>query len=193
MEDDNDDSTVTIEEDYYTFLNVPRNASNEEIINAYRRLSILYHPDKHVDPVRKKDAELLFHKVKKAYEGGESIHTTIKNREKKEGKENGSNIPKSCLESSPGFVTAQNARLNFSVACKSVKALDFVTGMELAVSQVSEEQGLGPKHMAGSTLTLPVPHPDLHLPVPLQMTQQGADERADIDILISIRLSPVLV
>ncbi|KAG8288375.1 DnaJ (Hsp40), sub C, member 11 [Homalodisca vitripennis] len=94
MEDDNDDSTVTIEEDYYTFLNVPRNASNEEIINAYRRLSILYHPDKHVDPVRKKDAELLFHKVKKAYEG-----------------------------------------LSFSVACKSVKALDFVTGMELAVSQ----------------------------------------------------------
>lgn len=32
-------------------------------------MSKLYHPDKHVDPDKKKDAELLFHKTKKAYEG----------------------------------------------------------------------------------------------------------------------------
>ncbi|KAJ9599175.1 hypothetical protein L9F63_010352 [Diploptera punctata] len=67
MEDDSENSSL-IEEDYYTFLNVPRNATNEEISNAYRRLSRLYHPDKHLDPVQKKEAEILFNKTKKAYE-----------------------------------------------------------------------------------------------------------------------------
>ncbi|KAK8723209.1 hypothetical protein OTU49_011910 [Cherax quadricarinatus] len=55
-------------DDYYTFLNIPRNAADEEINNAYRRLSRLYHPDKHTDPDRKAEAELLFGKTKKAYE-----------------------------------------------------------------------------------------------------------------------------
>ncbi|KDR18967.1 dnaJ homolog subfamily C member 11 isoform X2 [Zootermopsis nevadensis] len=67
MEDD-DESRVLIEEDYYTFFNIPRNATNEEINNAYRRNSRLYHPDKHVEPIRKKEAEILFNKTKKAYE-----------------------------------------------------------------------------------------------------------------------------
>ncbi|KAK7082714.1 DnaJ (Hsp40), subfamily C, member 11 [Halocaridina rubra] len=56
------------EDDYYTFLNIPRDASSEEINNAYRRLSRLYHPDKHTDPDRKMEAELLFSKTKRAYE-----------------------------------------------------------------------------------------------------------------------------
>lgn len=56
------------DDDYYTFLNIPRNASSEEINNAYRRLSRLYHPDKHTDPDRKREAELLFSKTKRAYE-----------------------------------------------------------------------------------------------------------------------------
>ncbi|KAL1116760.1 hypothetical protein AAG570_005232, partial [Ranatra chinensis] len=43
-------------------------ALNDEITNAYRRLSRLYHPDKHVDPARKKEAEIMFNKTKKAYE-----------------------------------------------------------------------------------------------------------------------------
>ncbi|XP_042863915.1 dnaJ homolog subfamily C member 11-like isoform X2 [Penaeus japonicus] len=55
-------------EDYYTFLNISRTATEEEINNAYRRLSRLYHPDKHTDPSRKVEAELLFSKTKKAYE-----------------------------------------------------------------------------------------------------------------------------
>ncbi|KAK3881827.1 hypothetical protein Pcinc_013759 [Petrolisthes cinctipes] len=55
-------------EDYYTFLNIARTATDEEINNAYRRLSRLYHPDKHTDPGRKAEAELLFSKTKKAYE-----------------------------------------------------------------------------------------------------------------------------
>ena len=43
-------------------------ASQEDITNAYRKLSRIYHPDKH--PIeRKKQAEVLFNKTKKAYEG----------------------------------------------------------------------------------------------------------------------------
>jgi len=57
-----------LEEDFYTFLNLPRNAPQEDITYAYRRLSRIYHPDKHTDPLRKKEAEVLFNKTKKAYE-----------------------------------------------------------------------------------------------------------------------------
>ncbi|XP_012264021.2 dnaJ homolog subfamily C member 11 [Athalia rosae] len=66
MDDDSDGDNV-IEEDFYTFLNLPRNATTDEINNAYRRLSRLYHPDKHVDPILKKEAEILFNRTKKAY------------------------------------------------------------------------------------------------------------------------------
>ncbi|GFT79687.1 dnaJ homolog subfamily C member 11 [Nephila pilipes] len=57
-----------LEEDYYAFLNLNKNAATEEITNAYRRLSRLYHPDKHIDPIQKKNAEVLFNKTKIAYE-----------------------------------------------------------------------------------------------------------------------------
>ncbi|XP_011151272.1 dnaJ homolog subfamily C member 11 isoform X2 [Harpegnathos saltator] len=67
MEDESDQEN-TIEDDYYTFLNIPRNASPEDISNAYRRQSKLYHPDKHTDPTLKKEAEILFNRTKKAYE-----------------------------------------------------------------------------------------------------------------------------
>ncbi|XP_055926160.1 dnaJ homolog subfamily C member 11-like [Argiope bruennichi] len=57
-----------LEEDYYAFLNLSKDATPEEITNAYRRLSKLYHPDKHRDPDQKKNAEILFNKTKIAYE-----------------------------------------------------------------------------------------------------------------------------
>ncbi|KAG8187761.1 hypothetical protein JTE90_018761 [Oedothorax gibbosus] len=57
-----------LEDDYYAYLNLSKDATPEDITNAYRRLSKLYHPDKHTDPVRKKNAELLFNKTKLAYE-----------------------------------------------------------------------------------------------------------------------------
>ncbi|KAI4464843.1 dnaj subfamily c member 11 [Holotrichia oblita] len=62
------DNDSFLEEDYYTALNVPKNATKEEINNSYRRLSRLYHPDKHVDPKQKEKAEIIFNKVKTAYE-----------------------------------------------------------------------------------------------------------------------------
>ncbi|XP_068753709.1 dnaJ homolog subfamily C member 11-like isoform X2 [Montipora capricornis] len=54
--------------DYYAILNVRREANENEIKAAYRRMCMLYHPDKHRDPAKKKIAEELFSKIQKAYE-----------------------------------------------------------------------------------------------------------------------------
>lgn len=43
-------------------------ATNEEINSAYHRLSRIYHPDKHINPEMKANAENLFNRTKKAYE-----------------------------------------------------------------------------------------------------------------------------
>ncbi|XP_075540929.1 dnaJ homolog subfamily C member 11 [Dermacentor variabilis] len=68
MDSETDDDVLQVEDDYYTFLNIGKNATTEEITNAYRRLSKIYHPDKHADPLRKRDAEVLFNKTRKAYD-----------------------------------------------------------------------------------------------------------------------------
>ncbi|KAH9504378.1 DnaJ (Hsp40), sub C, member 11 [Bulinus truncatus] len=57
-----------LKSDYYALLNVDRKASIEEINNAFRHLSKIYHPDKHVDPVKKKKAEEIFNKLRKAHD-----------------------------------------------------------------------------------------------------------------------------
>ena len=52
--------------DYYETLGVPKNASEEEIKKAYRKLAMKHHPDRnHGDS---KDAETKFKEVKEAYE-----------------------------------------------------------------------------------------------------------------------------
>ena len=53
---------------FYGFLNVPRNASSEEITAAYKKLARLYHPDKHRDPDKRAKAETMFSKLKHAHE-----------------------------------------------------------------------------------------------------------------------------
>ncbi|XP_035211787.1 dnaJ homolog subfamily C member 11-like isoform X2 [Stegodyphus dumicola] len=58
----------SLEDDYYAILNLGKNATTEDITNSYRCLSKLYHPDKHLDPIKKKNAEILFNKTKTAYE-----------------------------------------------------------------------------------------------------------------------------
>lgn len=55
-------------DDYYALLNVRREATQEELKASYRRLCMLYHPDKHRDPELKKQAEQLFNLVHQAYE-----------------------------------------------------------------------------------------------------------------------------
>ncbi len=52
--------------DYYETLGVPKNASEEEIKKAYRKLAMKHQPDRnHGDS---KDAEIKFKEVKEAYE-----------------------------------------------------------------------------------------------------------------------------
>ena len=51
--------------DYYTILNVSRDASEDEIRKAYRQLALKYHPDKNPSD---KIAETKFREAKDAYE-----------------------------------------------------------------------------------------------------------------------------
>lgn len=54
--------------DPYKILGVPRNASDEEIKKAYRRLSRKYHPDANINNPNKAQAEEKFKEVQQAYE-----------------------------------------------------------------------------------------------------------------------------
>uniref|UniRef100_A0A131Z1J5 Dnaj hsp40 log subfamily protein b member 6a n=1 Tax=Rhipicephalus appendiculatus TaxID=34631 RepID=A0A131Z1J5_RHIAP len=52
--------------EYYNLLEVPRNASPEDIRRAYRRLALKWHPDK--NPDNKAEAEARFKEISEAYE-----------------------------------------------------------------------------------------------------------------------------
>lgn len=52
--------------DYYEVLGVNKNATDEELKKAYRKLAKKYHPD--ANPDNKKEAEAKFKEVNEAYE-----------------------------------------------------------------------------------------------------------------------------
>ena len=52
--------------DYYEVLGVAKNATDEEIKKAYRKLAKKYHPD--ANPDNKQEAEAKFKEVNEAYE-----------------------------------------------------------------------------------------------------------------------------
>ncbi|XP_072307583.1 dnaJ homolog subfamily C member 11-like [Eucyclogobius newberryi] len=54
-------------QDYYSLLNVGKEATLEELKASYRRLCMLYHPDKHRDAELKRQAEQLFNQVQQAF------------------------------------------------------------------------------------------------------------------------------
>ncbi|XP_057702099.1 dnaJ homolog subfamily C member 11 [Corythoichthys intestinalis] len=63
-----DDDVEFNNQDYYSLLNVRKEATLEELKASYRRLCMLYHPDKHRDPELKIQAEQLFNQVHQAFE-----------------------------------------------------------------------------------------------------------------------------
>jgi len=56
---------MSSKKDYYEVLGVPRDASDDVIRKAYKKLAIKWHPDKHVDD--KKAAEEKFKEISEAY------------------------------------------------------------------------------------------------------------------------------
>ena len=54
--------------DPYSVLGVSRDASDEEIKKAYRRLSRKYHPDANINNPNKAQAEEKFKEVQQAYD-----------------------------------------------------------------------------------------------------------------------------
>ena len=54
--------------DPYSTLGISRDASDEEVKKAYRKLSRKYHPDANIDNPNKEQAEEKFKQVQQAYE-----------------------------------------------------------------------------------------------------------------------------
>ena len=54
---------MAAKKDYYAILGVPRNATQEEIKRAYKRLARQYHPDVNKSP----EAEEKFKEINEAY------------------------------------------------------------------------------------------------------------------------------
>ncbi|NP_001085074.1 dnaJ heat shock protein family (Hsp40) member B2 L homeolog isoform X1 [Xenopus laevis] len=65
--------------DYYDMLGVPRNATQDDIKRAYRKLALRWHPDK--NPDNKEHAEKKFKDIAEAYE-------VLSDREKREAYDN---------------------------------------------------------------------------------------------------------
>lgn len=57
---------MSIKKDYYEILGVSRNASQKEIEEAYRKLAVQYHPDRH-PPEKKDEMREKFKEISEAY------------------------------------------------------------------------------------------------------------------------------
>ena len=69
--------------DYYSILEIDKNADKNTIKNAYKKLALKYHPDKNTD--NKQQAEEKFKEISEAYE-------ILSDDQKKNNYDNGQNI-----------------------------------------------------------------------------------------------------
>eukprot|EP00123_Amoebidium_parasiticum_P005462 comp16651_c0_seq1/m.14849 comp16651_c0_seq1/g.14849 ORF comp16651_c0_seq1/g.14849 comp16651_c0_seq1/m.14849 type:complete len:554 (-) comp16651_c0_seq1:203-1864(-) len=56
------------EVDYYSLLNLSKQATVDDIKASYRRLCVMYHPDKHQNQEDRDAATVMFNKIQRAYE-----------------------------------------------------------------------------------------------------------------------------
>jgi DnaJ family protein C protein 11 len=54
--------------DYYAILNVPRDATSDDVNKAYKHRCLIFHPDRHMDENDKKEAEKIFVTLRRAHE-----------------------------------------------------------------------------------------------------------------------------
>lgn len=69
--------------DYYSILEINKNADKDTIKNAYKKLALKYHPDKNIE--NKNEAENKFKEIAEAYE-------VLSDEQKKYNYDNGQNI-----------------------------------------------------------------------------------------------------
>ena len=61
------DSKRAQKKDYYAVLKVPMKATDAEIKKSYRKLAIIWHPDRAHDPKAKEESERMFKEITEAY------------------------------------------------------------------------------------------------------------------------------
>ncbi|KAJ3213085.1 hypothetical protein HDU67_003401 [Dinochytrium kinnereticum] len=62
------EQAITGHIDLYALLNLNKDATSEDIKNAYRRMCVTFHPDKHQRPEDKEAAERQFQMIQRAYD-----------------------------------------------------------------------------------------------------------------------------
>lgn len=65
-EEEEEGGGIAMGVDYYKVLQVDRNAKDDDLKKAYRKLAMKWHPDK--NPNNKKDAEAKFKQISEAYD-----------------------------------------------------------------------------------------------------------------------------
>ncbi|EFA83820.1 DNAJ heat shock N-terminal domain-containing protein [Heterostelium album PN500] len=126
-EDDNfdEDGDPTENIDYYAVLNVPRDASASDIQNAYRKLAMTYHPDKHQSEELRQLSQHKFAMIKRAKEVlSDEKERAIYDNYGVAGLENAQSIIKSTT--SVESLLAKFARAN--EAMKEERLLNFFNG-----------------------------------------------------------------